>query len=333
MHLPRYPWGSPKEKDMTVCIAAACDNGERIVTATDGLLSMGDVTGEGIPGKMLWYGDWQFMYAGTPSIFSLVMEEIENASINDPQVLSRRHVQETILHAYQKVRSRLASFPFLSPFNMTIEDFKQDGLNAFGETFHNEVLRAISDEARRADDQLLVTGWGMSPLSAMVYEVGPSGDRLHTKSGFGAIGSGSQMAYTMLILLEQARYRTLAETIFNVACAKFFSEKSKDLDVGKMTAVCVLRKRTGEDEADKACRQFVSLEDLDILRSIWDQHLRPRIPDEARIEITGIAARVNAGNITPHDMVKHFKAQQRINEKRGISSQAPLSPQSTKDDS
>jgi hypothetical protein len=173
----------------------------------------------------------------------------------------------------------------------------------------------------------------MSPLSAMVYEVGPSGDRLHTKSGFGAIGSGSQMAYTMLILLEQARYRTLAETIFNVACAKFFSEKSKDLDVGKMTAVCVLRKRTGEDEADKACRQFVSLEDLDILRSIWDQHLRPRIPDEARIEITGIAARVNAGNITPHDMVKHFKAQQRINEKRGISSQAPLSPQSTKDDS
>ena len=37
---------------MTVCIAAACDDGERIVTATDGLLSTGDVTGESIIAKM-----------------------------------------------------------------------------------------------------------------------------------------------------------------------------------------------------------------------------------------------------------------------------------------
>src|ERR1019366_7244282 len=279
----------------------------------------------------LWYGPWQFMYAGVPSNFSLVSEEIENIHLEDESSLSRLRVQETVRRAYQTVRSRLASFEYLSPFNITLEQFSNTGLESFGETFHGELCRNISHRASQIADQILVIGWGHSPHSVMIYEVGPSGDCLHEAAGFAAIGSGSQMAYTMLLLLGQARYRTLAETIFNVACAKFFAEKSDGLDVGRMTTMHVLRK---SDDPSQRNGQFVSVEDIDKLRNLWDTHLKPQIPDEARIQITGIAARVNDGHISPRDMLEELSARQRLDQKYSSASlEDSASPQPTKDDS
>jgi hypothetical protein len=282
---------------------------------------------------MLWYGDWQFMYAGAPANFAMVSEEIEIAGMENPESISRRHVQETVRRAYRKVCSRLASSESLNPFDMTMDQFKANGLKSFGQEFHSELLRRIDQKGAQVNEQLLVTGWGQSPHSVMVYEVGPSGDWLHTAAGFAAIGSGSQMAQTMLLLLGQARYRTLAETIFNVACAKFSSEKSSGLDVGQTTTMYVSRKRTPEDDPHKVCGSFVADEDIDKLRGLWEEHLKPRIPDEARIEITAIAGRVNDSRIEVPDMVALMKARRRLNEKHAaINSEGSINPQQTTPD-
>lgn len=293
----RYPVVfRPEEiKSMTVCIAAACEGGERIVTASDGLFSLGDVTGETVLAKMLWLGDWQFMYAGIPANFSMVYEEITTMGLEDPDVLSRRRVQETIRQAFRRVCARYASFEHLLPFNMTIDEFKKDGLAVFGESYFGELLRQISNTGAKIQDQILVTGWGHSPYSAMIYEVGPTGDWLHTAAGFAAIGRGSQMAQTMLVLLGQARHRTLSETIFNVACAKFNSEKSTDPAVGQNTAIYVSRKRPESDESAKLTGDFLEQDDINELREFWHRHLRPRIPDESRVAITRIASKFNNG--------------------------------------
>jgi hypothetical protein len=188
------------------------------------------------------------MYAGVPASFSMVMEEIRVTAIEEPHLLSRRHILETVRRAYLRVFSRLSASSVLNPYGITIEELKEVGANFFGGDFNGELLRRIDGNARSITDQMLITEWGGTPLSAMVYEVGPDGDGLHEAAGFAAIGSGSQMAQTMLVLLGQGRHRTLAETIFNVACAKFSSEKSGDLDVGKWTTICVSSKRTDYDE-------------------------------------------------------------------------------------
>ena len=315
---------------MTVCIAAVCNNGERIVTATDGLVSMAGVTGEAIPGKMMWYGDWQFMYAGIPANFAMVCEEIRHSEVNGYDALSRANLLQTVRAAYQKTKSKLASFEILSPFDMTIEEFKSDGLSVFGEQYHTELSRQISQRGSLMDDQILVTGWGFAPHAALVYELSPSGEWMHDAAGFAAIGSGSQMAYTMLLLLGQARHRTLAETIFNVACAKFLSEKSAELDVGKWTSIYVARKRADADPTNKLSGEFVQTEDIEALRSIWEKHLKPRIPDEARLEIIRIGAKMNSGNITARDFAETVNATNRVRRERGWSKpEDELDPQST----
>jgi hypothetical protein len=88
------PFGcsAKREKRMTVCIAAGCEGGKRIVTATDGTLSAGSVTADTLLGKMFWLGDWQFMYAGTPANVALISGIIEEMSIDDPEVMSRRKI-------------------------------------------------------------------------------------------------------------------------------------------------------------------------------------------------------------------------------------------------
>jgi len=302
---------------MTVCIAAACDNGDRIVTATDGLLSLGDVTaGDTIPGKMLWYKDWQFMYAGTPANFSLVVEEVERTGMNDHEALSRPNVQETVRAAYRKFCARYSSSDALDPFDMTMDEFKEHGLAFFGEEFHGDLLRRIKDKAALLGEQLLVTGWGHAPHAVMIWEFGSLGEWLHTAAGFAAIGSGAPMAQTMLLLLGQGRHRTLSETLFNVACAKFYAEKSGGMDVGQNTAMYVSRKRSAEDDKEKICGAFVGFEDMDELRSLWEQHVKPRIPDEVRVKISSIGARVNRGVLGVKDMVDHVNAAKRLYEKR-----------------
>jgi len=289
---------------MTVCIAAMCDNGGRIVTATDGLVSLGNVTGECVLARTEWKGDWQFMYAGCGANFSLVMEEIENACVQDQDALSRRRIQETVRKAYRTIVSRLSSFEVLSPFDLTMAEFMDSGRKSFGNEGYEELIRAIKVNGTEIIDQMIVTGWGHSPHSAMVYEIGPAGDSLHTGMGFTSIGSGSHVAHTMLVLLGQARHRSLAETIFNVACAKFSSEKSGDLDVGKSTAIYVCQKRKdGENKSGESYGIVIGEDDLALLRSLWEAHLKPRIPDEIRPEIVKIAARMDGDAVSMRDML------------------------------
>ena len=310
---------------MTVCIAATCDNGENIVTATDGLLSAGDVTGDIILGKMLWYGDWLFLYAGIPAYFNLIMEEVEAMGADNHDALSRRRIQQTVRVAYRKFAARLSSRESLDPFDMTMEEFKETGLKVFGEQFHGELLRTISQRATQINEQLLVIGWGKSPLSVMIYEVSATADWLHTAGGFACIGSGAQIAQSMLLTLGQARHRTLAETMFNVACAKFASEKSSGLDVGQMTTMYVSRKRSADDDPSKLCGDFIEPKDVDALRALWEEHLKPRIPDEARLVISGIGTRINRGKTNLRDVAETINAITRMNAHDAVLAKPPVS--------
>jgi ATP-dependent protease HslVU (ClpYQ) peptidase subunit len=304
-----------KECLMTVCIAAACNNGDQIVTATDGRLSAGDVTADTIPGKMHWIGEWLFMYAGVPGYFALIMEEIAAMAVDNAEGLSRRRIQETVLTAYRRVVARISSRETLDPFDLTIEAFKKTGLEYFGEAFHAELARTISQKASQVNEQLLITGWGHAPHSVMIYEVGPTVECLHTSAGFAAIGSGANMAQTMLLSLGQARHLTLSETIFNVACAKFSSEKSADFGVGPTTTMFVSRKRSQEDSSH-VCGEFLEDKEIGNLRALWEEHLKPRIPDEARSVIQQIAARLNHGKNPVRDMVERLNAESRLAQKR-----------------
>lgn len=290
---------------MTVCIAAACDSGKVIVTATDGLLSLGSVVGDTMAAKIIWKGEWQFMYAGTPSNTAMILGEVDEIAQADDEALTRRNVQRTVRSAYMRVTSRLGSFNALLPFNMTIGEFKKRGLAALGEQWHAEISNQIRHATSQINEQLLVVGWGIAPASAMLYEIGPYGDQNHSYGGVAVIGSGSTVAQSSLLMFGQGRHRTLAETIFNVAMSKFASEKSVELDVGRKTAICVSRKAV---EGGPYAFQSESLNDDEIseLRKVWNEDVRPKMPLNGRLVANRIAQRLGGHEVS--DMVETINA-------------------------
>lgn len=53
----RRRWQQTREKSVTVCIAASCEDGRIIVSATDGQLTYGDITADVMSGKLFGLGN------------------------------------------------------------------------------------------------------------------------------------------------------------------------------------------------------------------------------------------------------------------------------------
>lgn len=228
----------PEPKSMTVCIAAACEEGEKCVTVTDGLLTYGGIAAEVLQHKRLWKGEWELMYAGSPEHFTMILGEWDEIQLSRTGATTRRNVQETLSNAFRAFLSKASSFSVLSPFDLSLEEFKKGGLEMMGRGRFRHMSEQIEANAATIQDQILAVGWGHAPASVMIYEVSGYGGKSYANGGIAAIGSGRDVALSNLLLLGQNRSLSLARTIYNVAAAKFSAEHSSGLYVGKKRPTC-----------------------------------------------------------------------------------------------
>jgi ATP-dependent protease HslVU (ClpYQ) peptidase subunit len=273
-----------KERLLTVCIAAASNDGRFVVTATDGQLTFGEITADVMLGKRVWFDDWQCMYAGEPANCQMIFEEMH--TVHSGQPLTRENIKTVMLTAYRKRMSASLSASVLAPYDLSMDEFKKDGLNMFGEREFSRLSQLLEDHAYQYRDQLLIVGWGKTIHANMIYKIEPQRDRDYKFEGIAAIGSGEVTALSTMLLLGQSRQTLLVDTLYNVAAAKFSAEKSYDRDVGQNTSMFVQWKRTDDD--DGLPGKWITDIHVDRLRALWEEHGRPRFPEEARKEIYDI---------------------------------------------
>jgi ATP-dependent protease HslVU (ClpYQ) peptidase subunit len=258
-----------REHLVTVCIASACEQGRIVVAATDGAMTLGEITADTQMPKMIWLGDWLFMYAGEPSNADLFLDDLR------PITLSRANIKTIVHNAYRKRRAHWASDEVLGAFDTDIDEFMATGRNTFG-TYYSTLARQISEQAKYFSDQLLVVGWGKADSSVMIHEENKGGSVSHVFPGFAAIGSGGPIAASQLMLLNQARHSSLTDTLYSVAAAKFSAEVASG--VGRNTTIWIAWKRRDTEPLDKLAGTFVQPEEIDVLRLLWEQFGRPKIP-------------------------------------------------------
>ena len=271
---------------MTVCIAAECEHGNIVVATTDGALSYAGVTSDTGLSKAWWMDDWLFMYAGAPSNADLILEQIRQQLMQDKDCLTRPRIRETVRTAYRKHLAHWASDAVLSPFDLDIDTFKQEGPKVFGEQWCSEIALAIRDRAQQYEDQLLVIGWGASERSAMIHEENRDGSVSHSMIGLAAIGSGGPTATSQMLLLGHNSSLQLEDTIYSVAAAKFAAEQASG--VGKSTTMIVTWQRRESDAEDRTPTRFIQKKEIDKLREIWEQDGRPKIPFTRYGDLTAI---------------------------------------------
>jgi hypothetical protein len=291
---------------MTVCIAAACEQGKHVVTASDGLLSYAGITADVLTGKTYWMGDWQFLYAGSPSQIGLILEELLKMVSKEKDALSRDKIQSSVRQAFDIFVSRESSRHVLAPFGLTIDVFNKTGIKTLGLKTFTRLSEEISYAARFIANELIVVGWGDTEHACMIFSVTSQTEGSYALAPLATIGSGGgQVALSTLLLLGQARNSTLPDTLYAVAAAKFSSELSEGQGVGEKTLIHISRKRSEEDCAGHTVGLVLQPDDVHQLRALWEEHGRPKIPREASYLTTHIASRT--GSISSAAMMKSLQ--------------------------
>jgi len=294
---------------VTVCIAAACRNGEYVVSATDGALSLGGEAMDLALAKMYWFSNnknaWQFMYSGAPSNVDLILENIRQVLLSDTKALTRERIQKTVKQAFKKFMSEWVADYVLAPYNMSMEEFKRKGKTILGDDLASKLARDMGDTAASFTDELMVIGWGKTPISVMIYGVNRDGSWSGSLTGHGTLGAGSQVALSALLLYGITRRSALEDTVYAVAAAKFLAERCEG--VGQNTTICISRKTRSTEPAETPPYSFCTAEELNALRSVWEEHGKPRIPNEASAATMAIAQRVT-GSVGPELMTRFLRS-------------------------
>ncbi|HET9401553.1 MAG TPA: hypothetical protein VFO34_11445 [Candidatus Acidoferrales bacterium] len=280
--------------NVTVCIAAICNNGENIVCAVDGMLSdtHSSISGDVAANKIVFLDDWALMLSGSLSNADLILEELRLAPEIGEEKLTRANIRDGLAKAYKRQLSKLVSERTLSVYDMDMDEFKKEGRKYFGDERFAELSRIMEQDASTFQDSILVAGWGAAEASANIFGVDAAGFASHTLNGFAAIGSGGMVAMSTLLQLWRGRHMTTEDALYAVASAKFASETC--MGVGEGTTMSLLRKRREADDKDAPVARLLQPEHVKQLRKLWKKHGRPQIPESAITVLHQIAADIEA---------------------------------------
>ena len=179
----------------------------------------------------------------------------------------------------------------------------------FGEERFAELSRAIEQDSLNYQEQVLVVGWAGSKTQPKLFGMYRDGLASHALDGIAAIGSGTDIAMSTMMMLGQHRGLTLEETIYSVASAKFAAERCEG--VGRTTTMFISWKRTDDDPTDHLSGNFVQPLQLEELRKTWERHSKPRIPRQAWNLCSSIATGLYEGRgrqLTLTHIMKEGKA-------------------------
>jgi hypothetical protein len=241
-----WPWNKladPRPADwgigMTVCIAAICTSGDdnAVITVSDSKVSMG---GYFSADKMAYktepvLGSWMALMAGDDISHATPILEMMAIAKTMLPTLTLDEITSLAKSSYRKQRAIVAEDRFLSPYNMTLDEFKSSGRDVFLQETHAEIIRSIRD----CDLKLEILFGGFDKSKAPhIFRLGDPGDcDYYDKVGFWSIGSGQHAALSTLFAHQYNRTESLGTCVFKVLAAKYTAESA--IGVGEDTHLMV----------------------------------------------------------------------------------------------
>jgi 20S proteasome alpha/beta subunit len=255
---------------MTVCVAAICEHGNRIVMASDSRIGDDVMSADTPIAKFESFKNWTVMFAGKLGDSCAIVKTIKRTVENSPTKVDEVAMMHIAQRAFTEQKMEMASFPILSSHNLTHAEFVQDGKKRFTPKEHARITNEINQNGYGFDAQLLVCGWGQ--YEPTLFTVDEKGLVHRDREGFAAIGIGHISAYTMMMWAAKNALNSfhidanLWVTLLYVAGAKFFAERTDG--VGTNTYIRI---------ATRGMEQVFALTSDDIanLRHWWNTTMAP----------------------------------------------------------
>lgn len=237
---------------VTVCIAAICENGQMIVSASDTMLSLADVAAAdvGVIKGIRFYRQWIAMTAGdlgrTEPLLSrvgivLAQQEKRARAEGHPEIAvnNAETIKAAFTRVYHEELRREIENVVLSRYDLTLDGFKQQGRSIFGDELMADICKQI--EAIDLQCEFLVHGSDPTEpkRTARIFSIQSPG-RVggdFSRVGWWAIGSGGSIATTALAFNNYGRANSLRLALYRVCEAKFRAEAAGG--VGRNTILAV----------------------------------------------------------------------------------------------
>jgi hypothetical protein len=250
---------------VTICMAAFSQREQCMVTVSDTMLSYDNAapaTDEATEKIFLLKGNWRMLFAGSVIPINGVLTRIyatqQPTSDFDDGPKELDHLKKVCREAYQAERRQRVTDRFLSVYNMTLDDFRREGLENFGVQEFAKINEKIRDFD--LDLTILVCGFDKQGFPH-IFEVGDPGQIAeHDLLGYAAIGSGADMARGILTPRSVKRL-PWREMMYRLCQAKFASETATG--VGRVTSVLFFSRN--------GIHLILPNSHVEKLRSVWDK--------------------------------------------------------------
>jgi hypothetical protein len=216
-----YCPATPGESDVTICIAAICDNNS-IVGASDRMITAGDIQFQPSQAKTrALTSSIVAMTAGDAAlqteVLSRVRSDIDGALAYDPnEWLTVRQVTEWYADHWGEIRRERAERALLKPLGLTHIDFL-DRQASLDPKLVQDLANAVLQFA--VPDCCCILA-GVDPSGAHLFQVENGVLTQRDAIGFAYSGTGGRHAATQLMLAQHSPLSPLPETLMLVYSAK-----------------------------------------------------------------------------------------------------------------
>jgi hypothetical protein len=262
---------SPWEPDnMTICIAAICDNGRGIVLVADREVGIqftsGEMIGKFLPlfGDHSWGREWAAGISGTATNATDVIGAVRSKA-SSAATFSAQQVRNVVEEGYRRVRLSRAEALYLANRGLNLKDFYNTGAAKLSPSTYAQIDVQIA--AFNFNTDLIFAGFGEEDIGPSIMTITNPGVTVdHTVLGFWCVGSGATAAQVSLFNREYTLNVPPEFAAYYLFEAKIAAQKASG--VGGRTDIHLMRKRGMPISLGKLT--------TDVLQEIYDE-LKPRI--------------------------------------------------------
>ncbi len=268
-----YPW----ERDMTVCIAAACtgtangDKERKIILCTDQKSSSALGSAETARKEIPLGNKWRCLTSGDEADI-LALVRLYRTQFADAENLKAETIDASMKAPLHQRKAELAEEYVRRRFAMSHSDFLRYGKERLPAEIFYDATQMISQLRLKAE--LIIAGFING--DAEIYYTDSAGEA-RAASHFAVVGEGEYVAHSSLLRRAQDDWTTMKTSLYNVYEAKRLSEAVGS--VGRKTFMAVI--------SPTERRRLTSLE-FDKKLKTWYKKFGPQpIPDEGELEFEG----------------------------------------------
>lgn len=253
---------------MTVCIAALCDNGERIIIASDKMVTVGQIIEfEHDVSKFEKLTDNSIvMTAGSTTLQNDIIKEALS-KIRSIRAPNFKQVTDELKNAYVNIRVKRAEELHLKPKGLTFNMFYQNQRMLLP-----EIVFQVTDAINKTSLGVEYILCGFDDRGHIHYIVDPGVSESFDSVGFCAIGTGNLNAVSAFTANNYAPSFPIEKGLYMVYLAKKEAERAPG--VGNDTDVVILTKNGITQLGDNEKKE---------LDEIFNQH--KKIADEEYREV------------------------------------------------